>query len=324
MSLLPEEFPVVITVFLALGAYRMARERVLARRMAALETLGSATVLCTDKTGTLTENRMKVVELTAALAGRSDSEVVTTAELRETAALACPRESFDPMDRATVELGDEVAGPRAAALREYPLTPELPVMAFAHAVTGGLILAAKGAPEAVAALAGWDLAARRALDGQVHEFAGRGLRVLAVARAELAPGEPPASLTGMPFRLLGLLAFADPLRPGVPEAVAECRRAGIRVMLVTGDHPSTALAIARQAGIDAARFLTGAELEYLDEPSLRSALAETEVFARVAPLHKLRLVETLQSMGEVVAMTGDGVNDAPALRAAHIGVAMGG
>ena len=324
MSLLPEEFPVVITVFLALGAYRMARERVLARRMAALETLGSATVLCTDKTGTLTENRMKVVELTAALAGRSDSEVVTTAELRETAALACPRESFDPMDRATVELGDEVAGPRAAALREYPLTPELPVMAFAHAVTGGLILAAKGAPEAVAALAGWDLAARRALDGQVHEFAGRGLRVLAVARAELAPGEPPASLTGLPFRLLGLLAFADPLRPGVPEAVAECRRAGIRVMLVTGDHPSTALAIARQAGIDAARFLTGAELESLDEPSLRSALAGTEVFARVAPLHKLRLVETLQSMGEVVAMTGDGVNDAPALRAAHIGVAMGG
>jgi len=323
MSLLPEEFPVVIAVFLALGAYRMAREKVLVRRMAALETLGSATVLCTDKTGTLTENRMKVVELTATLAGRPGPDVVTSSALRETAVLACPRESFDPMDRATVELGD-AAGPRPTALREYPLTPELPVMAFAHAATDGLIVAAKGAPEAVAALAGWDLAAQRALDEQVHEFAGRGLRVLAVARAELPRGESPASLAGLPFRVLGLLAFADPLRPGVPEAVAECRRAGIRVMLITGDHPSTALAIARQAGIDAPRFLTGAQLESLDEPSLRSALAGTQVFARVAPLHKLRLVETLQDMGEVVAMTGDGVNDAPALRAAHIGVAMGG
>ena len=134
----------------------------------------------------------------------------------------------------------------------------------------------------------------------------------------------PELLGAVPFRMLGLLAFADPLRAGVPEAVAECRRAGIRVMLITGDHPSTALAIARQAGIDASRFLTGAQLESLDEPALRTALAGTQVFARVAPLHKLRLVEALQAMGEVVAMTGDGVNDAPALRAAHIGVAMGG
>ncbi len=324
ISLLPEEFPVVVTVFLALGAYRMARNNVLVRRMAALETLGSATVLCTDKTGTLTENRMRVVEYTTAIEGRPGGEEPETSTLRETAALACPAESFDPMDQATVEFarGERpVAGP---ALREYPLTPELPVMAFAHAWRGGVVVAAKGAPEVVAALAGWDGQARRALDAQVHRFAERGLRILAVARADLTAASAPEQLGGLPLRMIGLLAFADPLRAGVPEAVAECRRAGIRVMLITGDHPSTALAIAREAGIDATHLLTGAQLETLDDQALRAALARTQVFARVAPLHKLRLVEVLEAMGEVVAMTGDGVNDAPALRAAHIGVAMGG
>jgi P-type Ca2+ transporter type 2C len=323
ISLLPEEFPVVMAVFLALGAYRMTREKVLVRRMPALETLGAATVLCADKTGTLTENRMKVVEFTAAVPGRVAGG---DGQLRETAVLACPPASFDAMDQATVEFGrgDSARVERPRPLREYPLTPELPVMAFAHSTPGGVVLAAKGAPEAVATLAGWDLAARRDLDAQVRGFAERGLRLLAVARADLDTAAAPEQLAGAGLRLLGLLAFADPLRPGVREAVAECRRAGIRVMLITGDHPSTALAIARQAGISAERYLTGAQLESLDDASLRSALEKTEVFARVAPLHKLRLVEVLQAMGEVVAMTGDGVNDAPALRAAHIGVAMGG
>ncbi|RPH69288.1 MAG: cation-translocating P-type ATPase [Myxococcaceae bacterium] len=326
ISLLPEEFPVVMAVFLALGAYRMTREKVLVRRLAALETLGAATVLCSDKTGTLTENRMKVVEFTTTVAGQQRGGDDPLAELREIAALACPPESFDAMDQATVEFGRGASAhaPPRRPVREYPLTPELPVMAFAHSTPGGLVIAAKGAPEAVATLAGWDVAARRALDAQVHGFAERGLRLLAVGRADLGSAAAPEQLGRVHLRFLGLLAFADPLRAGVPEAVAECRRAGVRVMLITGDHPSTAVAIARQAGIDADRFLTGAQLESLDDASLRAALAETEVFARVAPLHKLRLVEALQAMGEVVAMTGDGVNDAPALRASHIGVAMGG
>jgi len=324
ISLVPEEFPVVVTIFLALGAYRMARQNVLARRMAALETLGAATVLCADKTGTLTENRMRVVEGTTALAG-APGNAADAAELRETAALACPRESFDPMDQATVEYGREALGASPPpALREYPLSSELPVMAFARAREGRSFVAAKGAPEAVAHLSGWNHDQRRALDAQVRELAERGLRVLAVARAELGQGAPPERLRGLPFRMLGLLAYADPLRTGVADAVAECRRAGVRVMLITGDHPSTALAIARAAGIDAGRLLTGAQLESLADGELQAALADTRVFARVAPLQKLRLVETLQAMGEVVAMTGDGVNDAPALRAANIGVAMGG
>ena len=323
ISLVPEEFPVVVTIFLALGAYRMARQNVLARRMAALETLGAATVLCTDKTGTLTENRMRIVEVVTALSGEPEKPE-NIAELRATAALACPAESFDPMDQATLELGRVAGGAAARALREYPLGPGLPVMAFARAQEGETFIAAKGAPEALAHLAGWDEHRRHALEEQVRELARRGLRVLAVARADLGRAPPPAQLTGLPFRVLGLLAYADPLRPGVGEAVAECRRAGVRVMLITGDHPSTALAIAKAAGIDAGRFLTGSQLESLADAELRMELAHTRVFARVAPLQKLRLVETLQAMGEVVAMTGDGVNDAPALRAANIGVAMGG
>ena len=326
IALLPEEFPVVTSIFLALGAYRMARSKVLVRHLAALETLGAATVLCTDKTGTLTENRMKVLEFTTAPGGSPSDAEAALPELREAAALACPPESFDPMDQATLEWGRPASGgtPAAAAVREYPLTAELPVMAFARATAAGTLITAKGAPEAVATLAGWDAGARRALEAQVRAFAERGLRVLAVGRCTLAEGVVPEHLGDVRLRMLGLLAFADPLRPGVRDAVAECRRAGIRVMLITGDHPSTALAIAREAGIDAARCLTGAQLEALDDVALRTALAETRVFARVAPLHKLRLVEALQAMGEVVAMTGDGVNDAPALRAAHIGVAMGG
>ena len=326
ISALPEEFPVVMALFLALGARRISREKVLVRRLAALETLGAATVLCSDKTGTLTENRMKVVEFTTEVAGRTTDGEGQVAQLREIAALACPPESFDAMDHATVEFGRGASAgtERRRPLREYPLTPELPVMAFAHSTPGGVVIAVKGAPEAVATLARWDVASRRALDAQVQGFAERGLRLLAVARADLPTAALPEQLTAVRPRLLGLLAFADPIRPGVSGAVGECRRAGIRVMLVTGDHPSTAVAIARQAGIDADRYLTGAQLESLDEASLRAAVENTQVFARVAPLHKLRLVEALQAMGEVVAMTGDGVNDAPALRAAHIGVAMGG
>ncbi len=323
ISLVPEEFPVVVTIFLALGAYRMARQNVLVRRMAALETLGAATVLCTDKTGTLTENQMRIAEIVTALPGEPETPE-GVAELRETAALACPAESFDPMDQATVELGRDAGSSAARVLREYPLGPGFPVMAFARARDGGAFIAAKGAPEALAHLAGWNESRRHALEAQVRTLARRGLRVLAVARAELGPRQPPEQLTGLPFRMLGLLAYADPLRAGVAEAVAECRRAGVRVMLITGDHPSTALAIARAAGIDAGRFLTGSQLESLQGAELRAELAHTRVFARVAPLQKLRLVETLQAMGEVVAMTGDGVNDAPALRAANIGVAMGG
>lgn len=320
MSLLPEEFPVVMTLFLVLGAYRMSKQKVLARRLAALETLGAATVLCTDKTGTLTENRLKVVKWVAPAGGE--------ARLRATAALACPPHGFDPVDLATLQFGAASPDPALAlsepVLREYPLKPELPVLAEARAFQGQALVALKGGPEAVAALCRLEGEPRAAMKAQVDELARQGLKTLGVARALVPAGALPEHLSEVAFELAGVIGLEDPLREGVREAVGECRTAGIRVVMITGDHPDTAVAIARQAGIDATQCLAGAELERLDDASLSARLGEVSVFARVTPMHKLKLVEQLRARGEVVAMTGDGVNDAPALKASHIGVAMGG
>jgi Ca2+-transporting ATPase len=333
MSLLPEEFPVVLTLFLVLGAYRMSKRQVLARRLAALETLGAATILCTDKTGTLTENRLRVVQRVVGVdgaarhVGRPGDEAERL--LAATAALACPAQSFDPVDRAAFSYGEgavEALGlpARGRVLREYPLTPQLPVLAEARPLDGQALIALKGGPEAVASLCRLSPEQHSELHARVDAMAAGGLKMLAVARAVVPLarlGEPLEALT---FELLGLIGLEDPLREGVRAAVAECRSAGIRVMMITGDHPRTALAIARQAGLDAGACLTGPQLDALDDEALQASLKTVSVFARVTPQHKLKLVETLRAAGEVVAMTGDGVNDAPALRAAHIGVAMGG
>ena len=320
IAILPEEFPVVLTVFLALGAWRIGRDGVLTRRMPAIETLGAATVLCVDKTGTLTENRMALVETIPA--GAVPEYVV------ETAALACELEPFDPMERAI--LG--AAGGRAAELRrswtldrDYPFTSEF--LAICHAwrsPSGEKRVAVKGAAETVMGLCALDERTRTAAVADMQRAAGRGLRLLAVAEAGWAEPEWPADPRQYAFRWLGFVALADPLRAGVPEAVALCRGAGIRVVMITGDYPGTALAIARQAGIDVgAGVLTGAEISAMGPPALAEAARRVNVFARIRPEQKLQLITAYKIDGEIVAMTGDGVNDAPALKAAHIGVAMG-
>jgi len=308
MAILPEEFPVVLTVFLALGAWRISRRGVLTRRMPAIETLGAATVLCVDKTGTLTENRMRVLD--------------TPQSVVDAAALACELDPHDPMDRAIVE----AAGPSIIELRKqskleraYPLTDRF--LAVCHAwrsPQGGLRVAIKGAPETVL-----PLCANPGDMRTVEEAAGSGMRLLAVAEAawDSAPLEDPA---GYPFRFAGFIQLADPLRASVPGAVAQCREAGIRVVMITGDFPGTALRIAADAGIEVAGgALTGNDIAAMDEAALAGAVRRVNVFARVRPEQKLRLVQAYRAAGEVVAMTGDGVNDAPALKAAHIGVAMG-
>jgi P-type Ca2+ transporter type 2C len=311
MALLPEEFPVVLTVFLALGAWRISRHGVLTRRMPAIEMLGAATVLCVDKTGTLTENRMSVVD--------------TPPEAIDAAALACELEPFDPMDRAIVAAASEAARRRRAEWRlerDYPLTREF--LAVCHAwraasgeTSGALRVAVKGAPETVLRLCG-----RPELFGEVERAAGRGLRLLGVAEAS-HEGQPLADPARYAYRWVGFVALADPLRASVPGAVALCRDAGIRVVMITGDFPGTAREIARQAGLDFQKILTGDEVASMDDAALARAVKQVNVFARVAPQQKLRLVSAYKTAGEVVAMTGDGVNDAPALKAAHIGVAMG-
>jgi Ca2+-transporting ATPase len=342
MSMLPEEFPVVLTVFMVMGALRLSRSHVLARRPAAIETLGAATVLCTDKTGTLTRNLMSVEWLErdaqcAAAVDRAAGAGSLEPRLREllaTAVLASRPEAVDPMDRALVRLAGEGAAPGAAAaghdavraelVRGYPWQPELPALVQVwRGADGALTASAKGAPEAIGTLCRLDAAALQALRARVEELAHRGMRVLAVASARLAAAAPPERALDLPLALAGLIGFVDPLREGIPEAVRECRSAGIRVVMITGDHPETACAIARQAGIDHDDVMTGPELARLDDGRLRERAPQVSVFARITPQQKLRIVAALKARGEVVAMTGDGVNDAPALRSAHIGIAMG-
>ena len=334
MSMLPEEFPLVLTVFMVMGAWRLSRSQVLTRRPAAIETLGAATVLCTDKTGTLTRNLMSVewlerdAQCAAGVSPSAGSRVLDPGlrDLLETAVLASRPEAVDPMDRALVRLFAAAEGqmPGAELVRGYPWLPELPALVQVwRGVDGALLAAAKGAPEAIATLCRMDGAALQTMRGRVEDLAHRGMRVLAVARARLAAAAPPERALDLPLELTGLIGFADPLRKGVPEAVRECRSAGIRVVMITGDHPQTARAIARQAGIEHESVMTGKDLERLDEHSLRKRAAGVSVFARITPQQKLRIVDALKALGEVVAMTGDGVNDAPALRSAHIGIAMG-
>jgi Ca2+-transporting ATPase len=339
MATLPEEFPVVLTIFLALGAWRLSQKSVLARRVPAVETLGSATVLCVDKTGTLTQNRMSVKRLAAvgvaddiALSGK---ETLTEPfhEVVEFAVLASKNDPFDPMEKALRELGDgQLAGTEHlhadwALVQEYPLSRELFALSHVWKSPNGedFVIAAKGAPEAIASLCHFNHDEEEALTKLVAKFADDGLRVLGVAKSEFRAAELPAGQHDFEFEFLGLVGLADPIRESVPAAVCECYRAGMRVIMITGDYPGTAQNIARQIGLkDTDQFITGAQLAKMDDTELRERIRRVNIFARVVPEQKLRLVNALKANGEIVAMTGDGVNDAPALKSAHIGVAMGG
>jgi Ca2+-transporting ATPase len=320
MAILPEEFPVVLTVFLALGAWRISLHGVLTRRMPAIETLGSATVLCVDKTGTLTENRMAVVDT---IAPGGDA-----ARTLEAAALACELEPFDPMERAILSVaGGRVDGIRRAWTleRDYPMNSGF--LAVCHAwrsPAGERRVAVKGAPETVLALCRVEGVALQEAMKEIEQASGRGLRLLAVGEAPWNQPQWPGDPREYRFTWLGFVVLADPLRAGVTEAIALCRRAGVRVVMITGDYPGTALAIARQAGIaTGGGVLTGAQIAAMDAAALVQLVRRVNVFARVRPEQKLQLITAYKEDGEVVAMTGDGVNDAPALKAAHIGVAMG-
>ena len=331
IALVPEEFPMVLSVFMALGAWRMASHRMLVRRSAVIEALGAATVLCVDKTGTLTENRMRVARL---VAGGVEIDVSAGAPLQgaaldllRRAGLASAVRPVDPMDKAVrTQLGDDPGGLAVGAepLRSWPVRPERMALVQAwRTADGGWLAAAKGAPETVIGFCNLPAGEADALMSIVRRLAGDGLRVLAVA-SRREPGDPAGTPPVEGYDFAGLVGFVDPVRADVGAALQEARGAGLKVVMITGDHPATALAIARDAGLDTvAGVMVGAEIEDLPFPTLCARLREVRVFARVTPDQKLKIVEALKTDGEVVAMTGDGVNDAPALEAAHIGIAMG-
>ena len=337
MAVLPEELPVVMTIFLGLGAWRIAQKQVLTRHIPAVEMLGAATVLCTDKTGTLTQNRMALTDLfakqrpfeLAALAGSSLPEDFH--ELLEFAMLASHRDPFDPMEQAIHQTtqqtlqGTEHIHQDWTLVDEYPLSHDLLAMSrvWRSPDSAHYVIAAKGSPEAILDLCHLDQTRSRALTAEVQLLAERGLRVLGVAKAAFSESSLPAIQHDFDFEFLGLLGLSDPIRPAVPAAIEQSHAAGMRVIMITGDYPATALNIARQVGIPTDGVITGAELDAMGEVALQRRLQQVNVFCRTVPEQKLRLVNALKANGEIVAMTGDGVNDAPALKAAHIGIAMG-
>jgi len=338
MGILPQELPVIMIIFFAFGARRIAAHQVLTRHLNAIETLGETTVLCIDKTGTLTQNRMTVAALSVSgqtLETGSIGEVELPEayhELLEYAVLASEIEPYDPMEQAfhrfaNKHLADtEHLHPDWLLAREYEISPELLAMSHLWRANGTShdIVATKGAPEAVVDLCHLADDEAMKVNLQAEKLAERGLRVLGIAKAKFAAHQSwPEIQHDFDFEFVGLVALADPLRPEVSSSISECHTAGIRVVMITGDYPLTARAIADEAGIGSAQLLTGADLTSMETTALKNVIGSVNVFARVTPQQKLLIVEALKANGEVVAMTGDGVNDAPALKAAHIGIAMG-
>jgi P-type Ca2+ transporter type 2C len=339
MALLPEEFPVVLTIFLALGAWRISKKHVLTRRIPVIETLGAATVLCVDKTGTLTLNQMGLGKFYASgeyLDAKSIEEQPIPEifhPLVEYGILASRKDPFDPMEKALKKLGEfKLTGTEHLhndweLVEEYSLSKELLAMSnvWKSESRQQYTISAKGAPEAIIELCHMVEAEKKNYSAVVDSMSSEGLRVLGVANAVFDTKSLPESQHDFEFRFIGFIGFADPVRPSIAQAVRECYTAGIRIIMITGDHPGTAKNIAKQIGLkNYENVITGPELTAMSESDLALRLKSTNIFCRVVPEQKLKIVNTLKAAGEIVAMTGDGVNDAPALKSANIGIAMGG
>ena len=336
MALLPEEFSVVLLIFLSMGAWRMSKRNVLVRRMPAIETLGSSTVLCVDKTGTLTLNKMI---LSSIYSGNESCEIDKNEcllekfhELLEFGYLASQQDPFDPLEKEIKKSTEKFLPDHEDIHREWKLIREYPLSKNLLALSNVWesndhrkhVVATKGAPEAIFELCGLNEAEKEKMLSQVQKMADKGLRLLGVAKASFQDDSLPDKQHDFEFEFIGLLGFVDPVRPEVAQSVKECYTAGLRVIMITGDYPGTAQHIARQIGLkDPEKYITGPELASMQKEELAEKIKTTNIFARVVPEQKLLIVNALKLNGEVVAMTGDGVNDAPALKSAHIGIAMG-
>ena len=325
MAILPEEFPVVFTVFIALGAWRLSGKNVLTRQPSAIETLGSATVLCSDKTGTITENKMQLdaIGLPSGILYINEqfNEQTTAHAIIEMAYKASVPQSTDAMEKAIELRALSLNIAHGKNIKSYPLQQSLLAMSLVYDFDNHFNTYCKGAPETVFQLCRLNGIELEQAHLTLKQLSEDGYRVLAVASAEHS-GELPEHQTGFNYRFAGLLGFTDPIRTEVPAAIADCRKAGIRVIMITGDYPLTARVIASKIGLPT-NVLSGAEIAAMSDQKLQEAMQSVAVCARVQPEQKLRIVKALQSKQEVVAMTGDGVNDAPALKAADIGIAMG-
>ncbi|WP_310603729.1 cation-translocating P-type ATPase [Anaerosporobacter sp.] len=322
MAMIPEEFPVILTVFLSMGAWRLAKKQSLVRKLPSVETLGAVSVLCVDKTGTITMNQMSVQE-TWALNGNNH-------ELIETMGLGCETEAYDPMEKAMLRHCNENGITEnhlfeGKLITEYAFTNELKMMGHVWLRNNEIIIAAKGSPERILTICNLDDNARKNAEKKIDEMSGEGLRVIAVATMKLYREEEiPEQITDCSLTLLGLIGLADPPRDRVKKAIERCNKAGIRVVMITGDNGITAASIAKKIGMpNSDHILTGDMLNTMSDEELREKVKDVSIFSRVIPEHKMRIVKAFKENGEIVAMTGDGVNDAPALKYADIGIAMG-
>lgn len=324
MAILPEEFPVVLTVFLALGSWRLSKKNVLTRKPSAIETLGSATVLCSDKTGTITQNKMEVSsvynkqEITGSFKDKLSSEILFYGQK------ASHSDSIDPMDKAILNIKTGITY-NYKFEKEFPLSKDLLAMSRVYSEENkndSFCVFTKGAPEAIFGMCKLSGEEIKNYESAMQKMAASGLRVIAVASGALT--KIPDKQTELNLTFNGLIGLEDPIRPEVPEAINDCNKAGIKVIMITGDYPVTARSIANKAGLNPnGKLLTGEELNTLSDDALKNCIEEVNVFARVVPEQKLRIIRALKANNEIVAMTGDGVNDAPALKAADIGIAMG-
>lgn len=330
MSVLPEEIPVAFSTFMALGAYRLLKNGIIARSPRVVETLGAATVICLDKTGTLTQNLMQVACIYDAttLEEHNVNEYPKPSPVLEYAMWASEIAPFDPMEKSIHQIYGSVFPVderlHTRMIKEYPLGGNPPVMThvFRHN-DGRIIIGCKGALEGVLSMCQVEEHVKNQILQQGQTYAREGFRVLGVARGQWMDSTFPEAQTDIPCTFLGIITFSDPPDPHIPAVIESFYKAGVDVKMITGDFPETAIAIAKQTGIHANAFLQGKEMQDMDDETLANMVQRTPVFARVSPAQKLRIIEALKKQGEVVCMTGDGVNDAPALKAAHIGVAMG-
>lgn len=322
MAMIPEEFPVILTVFLSMGAWRLAKKQSLVRKLPSVETLGAVSVLCVDKTGTITMNQMTVRDTWSI-----DNDTNTLCEIM---GMGCETEAYDPMEKAMLSYCESLNIQKdylfsGELIAEYPFTNETKMMGHVWKREESIIVAAKGSPERLLTLCSLSTVERNLADEKITEMSQKGLRVIAVAQMPVADLNcVPVTLFECNLHLCGLIGLADPPRESVKEDIKNCTKAGVRVVMITGDNGITASSIAKQIGMpNSDKIITGDELNQMSDDVLREKIRSVSIFSRVVPEHKMRIVKAFKENGEVVAMTGDGVNDAPALKYADIGIAMG-